>query len=352
MSELFEAEADPSSLRVWDLYTPFLLTDSDATGIMAETTGKLSIRIFDISTLTKEEIADVIASFVDAMAEQLQNILPAGAVISITSISTVGNRRRKLLEQVEIDYKCEMHLGIDDDGNSRMDAIDQSLSDVSALTIRAILELSGSDYSTVKALAASLTIDSHIPGTHTVSSLMKWYPDWREFPSACKNDGKYPPYMEDDNADSYLYDTQEECCLAWFAFSDCPTTDDLSVTKFYPDWKNSICGHKSNFEPWELDELYDSLDDCCTSKFSWNMNKCCNAPGLGGCANGAPNPDEPEETADVKYLPDWTHETCYAKTTGALESYEVSFSSSKVRDCCNSFFSWEADGCCKRSGGC
>ena len=182
MSELFDAEADPPSLRFWDLHTPWLPNaDSAATGILVIITGKFGVGFLsDISTLTNEEIQDVKASFEDAMAEHLKNILPKDAEISITSISTVGSSsRRKLLEQVVVDYKCEMHLDIDDDAKGLVDSFDESLSDkLQTLQDTVKTELSGSNYTAVTGLEASCTIESHTLGTHTISHLMKWYPDW------------------------------------------------------------------------------------------------------------------------------------------------------------------------------
>ena len=147
----------------------------------------------------------------------------------------------------------------------------------------------------------------------------------------------------DETPDFYFFDTREECCKAFFVFESCPTDEDLSVTKFYPDWRNRNCGRKSSFQPWELDELYDTLDECCEATYPSTKEKCCSTQGLGGCEDKA---------ADLVYLPDWTSEKCYGKSSGLVASHEVSFSKDSKRSCCKGWFSWDEKACCQRSGGC
>ena len=132
---------------------------------------------------------------------------------------------------------------------------------------------------------------------------------------------------------------------------------------FYnPDWTNHVCEQKtmSIFEKWELDEMYDTLDECCTDKFWWKKNKCMqNAPEGGGPDPDPPEPDEPDEpeptdgtTGGITYLPDWEDKKCHSKRTGALKNFEIKYSRASIRNCCDSFFYWEEGGCCSRSGGC
>ena len=153
-------------------------------------------------------------------------------------------------------------------------------------------------------------------------------------------------YM-DENEDDYLFDTKEECCKTWFSSESCPGSLAVTEPKFFPDWGSNVCGQKSAFKPWELDpsEIYDSLYECCQDKFSYNLEKCCSADGLGGCnaADGA---------GAIEYLPDWTYNRCEAKSVEKIQSHEVQFSSTTARGCCGKWFGWAKNDCCKRSGGC
>jgi hypothetical protein len=337
------------SLRFWDLYTPWLpASDSAATGILVIIRGKLGISDFDITIFTTEEIEEVTTSLVAAMSERLQDLLPEDAEISIASMSRVGSSRRMLLQQVVVDYKIEMHMGIDHDVDTLVDQINAALSDLSTLQIATRTHLLDAENQVkVQTLGSTLTIDSQTPGSHTISHILKWYPDWDVHPSVCSNDGKHPTYM-DDNLDDYLFDSREECCKAFFAWESCNwDTQDLSEAKFFPDWQNSGCKLKSNFEPWETDQMFDTLDDCCTELFYYNKEDCCNAPGLGGCPAKGADPD-PNEV----YLPDWSSDMCFGKNDGELAYHEVAFFKTTIKNCCDTYFSWIVEECCDRSGGC
>ena len=185
MSELFNVAADGSSLNFRDLITPWIPSagSSSATGLLVKTTGQFGITGFEISTLTtQDEISEVHTFFKGALTQQLesQDLLPEGAEVSITSISGGA-----------VEYKIEMHLDVGSDVNSFVDQMEVSLSDLSTLSSSVIHESSGSSYpATVLTLLASLSIDSYAPGTHTVSHLLQWYPDWLQQPPVCQNDGK------------------------------------------------------------------------------------------------------------------------------------------------------------------
>lgn len=155
-----------------------------------------------------------------------------------------------------------------------------------------------------------------------------------------------------DGNQGYLFDTREECCEAWFAFSSCPDALELSEDpKFYPDNARGMCGQKkaSEFKPWEIDsfEMYDSLEECCSERFPYNLDGCCGAEGLGGC--GGANQDAGGGSL-ASYVPDWVNMKCSAKTN--LVSWEVSSAKPTAQSCCHSWFEWDEDECCDRSGGC
>jgi hypothetical protein len=43
--------------------------------------------------------------------------------------------------------------------------------------------------------------------------------------------------------------------------------------RYYATWNPSqLCGQKSNFDAWE--ENYESLEECCEMKFSWDYDAC------------------------------------------------------------------------------
>ena len=178
-----------------------------------------------------------------------------------------------------------------------------------------------------------------------------WYPDWREEIAACRNDEKHPPYM-DDNPGDYLFDSREECCAVWFAFGDCLDSSDTSSAEemYYPDWVGLTCGKKSEFEPWE-DERYETLDECCSTKFWYSEQSCCSTPGLGGCLDTTPAVAAPE-VGDLRYLPDWSAEKCSSVSSSSLASWEVAYAQASAQSCCSTHFSWEVGRCCERSGGC
>ena len=149
----------------------------------------------------------------------------------------------------------------------------------------------------------------------------------------------------DEKPTDYLFDSREQCCKTWFAFESCPDPTAVTEPMFYPEWSDNVCGQKTNFTPWELDsfEVYETLDECCMSKFDWNLAECCSVEGLGGC-------EDARDIGVVKYLPDWASNKCDAGSTESLKSHEAKYASTSVRSCCNKWFGWDADGCRKRSG--
>ena len=162
------------------------------------------------------------------------------------------------------------------------------------------------------------------------------------------NDGREPAYMKkDDNAKSFLFDTQEACCKTWFSWdSECVTSAVVSSDLyFYPEWEDSTCLRKQEheFKYWETDDKFTTLDECCSKRFGWDVVACCNTPGMGGCAAGT----------DTVYTPDWTTQRCNERNEITLELWEKAFAKSTVNKCCEMNFSWDKKGCCTNSpGGC
>jgi hypothetical protein len=105
-----------------------------------------------------------------------------------------------------------------------------------------------------------------------------------------------------------------------------------------------LCGKKAEneFEYFEVDR-YDTLEECCSAKFSsYGYDACCSAPDLGGC----------QAIGDVVYLPDWIDFTCFAKSESALQEYEKDEAYVSAKVCCNEKFGWNQAACCKNAGGC
>jgi len=118
-----------------------------------------------------------------------------------------------------------------------------------------------------------------------------FYPDWTGANDSCRNGGGQPTYMN-NNVGSWMFKTLAECCAAHFSSassktSTCvgagstPTKTPGTVTgneKYYPDWSKSLCindGEQpsymtSNQEIW----MYDSLKECCDTRFTWNSAAC------------------------------------------------------------------------------
>ena len=152
----------------------------------------------------------------------------------------------------------------------------------------------------------------------------------------------------DENPNEYLFATEAECCNKWFSFESCAKSSDSSSSdpKFYPDWTNHGCGKKahSEFESWELDEVYDTLDECCSDKFEYNKEGCCSSPGMGGCASTSGS-----GTAPVVYLPDWSSHHCYSKSPNLVATHEVIYTHDTVSECCSAHFSWNQSNCLSSS---
>ena len=89
------------------------------------------------------------------------------------------------------------------------------------------------------------------------------------------------------------YDTLHLCCQQHFVWDisgccsngggcpelpDDPVVDDPGVDEldgYYPTWAaGELCAYKSGFESWE--ERFDTIEDCCTSKFSYDYDNCVN----------------------------------------------------------------------------
>eukprot|EP00985_Skeletonema_marinoi_P006405 scaffold2771_cov198-Skeletonema_marinoi.AAC.3 len=169
----------------------------------------------------------------------------------------------------------------------------------------------------------------------------KWYPNWmandESHKLTCSNDGREPTYMKNNAAD-YLFDSQEACCETWFSWKDdCVSSGDAASTDlyYYPSWKDDTCSRKQEqeFKYWETDDKFTTLDECCSSRFGWNLVACCGTPGMGGCTA--------TDSSSTVYSPDWTARSCSPRNKALLEPWEITFAESSANLCCIRHFNWE-----------
>jgi hypothetical protein len=167
-----------------------------------------------------------------------------------------------------------------------------------------------------------------------------WYPDFVDQSNSCINNGFEPSYMK-QNDSYYLFLSKQECCDQWFSYNPFCMTSSSSKEKFFPDYSTGMCSVKKEkeFETWEL-ERYDSLEECCASKFSVNFESCCSAFGLDGCST----------TETMMYLPDWNDGNCIARSKSSLATWEEIYSSTSASVCCTDNFGYRKKECCKESG--
>ena len=299
-------------------------------------TGEFSSNM-DTSSFTTAQTDETKAYFEDAIATSLGTNLPEGSIVQVTSISG-GN----------IQYEIVSFLQPGGDGRSVVAQIDQALSQtltMQAISAAVVTASSSSADSTLAFAISTVSLDSFTAGETTGVSYALYYPDWVSERKTCVNNGNTPPYMAED-PDVYTFQSKKECCNRWFVYD--PTcmgsTTTSTATKYYPDWENNTCGKKkeNELDSYQMNTKYDSLEECCSSKFSYNFNSCCSTPGLGGC----------KVSGVVKYLPDWTLNKCYAKSDGAVTDSEAVFAESSLSKCCSDNFGWDKGGCCTRSGGC
>lgn len=124
-------------------------------------------------------------------------------------------------------------------------------------------------------------------GGDNSASGANWYPDWTSGDDNCKADGNAPDYM-DINSDTWLFADRTDCCTRYFGYrlSDClgsAATSNNGTNLFFPDWSGSSEGCARDYgnirAPAYITNqgtayMHDSLDDCCTKHYSWNLASC------------------------------------------------------------------------------
>jgi hypothetical protein len=284
--------------------------------------------------MSSQEIAEVEDFFEEAIMETLalKGSLPEGSYVTVTGIS--GGI---------VSYEIVMYVSPDSDVGSIVSSIDGSLSEASSLSTIADLVKTTSSGSSVETSLSTLTVSDFTAGETTGVPDTKWYPLFDEMSSGCKNDGFEPIYMK-KSPTYYLFTSQKECCAQWFSYDPFCVASTSTKKKYYPDLSAGHCGRKQlkDFDSSER-ERYDTLEECCSDKFSgYGYDQCCSSPGMGGCT----------PTGTIAYLPDWYKSVCFQKSETALADHEKVVSYTTASDCCTELFGWKKPACCSAAGGC
>lgn len=119
-------------------------------------------------------------------------------------------------------------------------------------------------------------------GTSETASSGLFYPDWSGSNEGCLNDGSEPAYML-ANPTMWMFDTLAACCERHYAYNLSACTGEAAssgTAKFYMDWGNNKCVQDCEgaapcgglAESW--DQKYDTQDECCAEKMSWDTKSC------------------------------------------------------------------------------
>jgi len=157
----------------------------------------------------------------------------------------------------------------------------------------------------------------------------------------------------------------------------------LGDRKYFKD--NDSCGQKTAFATWET--KYDTLLDCCSANFNWQLDQCC-ADG-GGCGSNDPSTTTSATTTESPVTTSSTVQTttespitsttsstvqsttdvtttsvpvlrffadqsfgadklCNLKPLSEFESWEEPYT--ELKDCCTNKWSWDYAKCCNGEG--
>lgn len=283
-------------------------TTNESTLAEVTSSGQLSTNLSSLSPSAVEDFENAIAISLKA-----QGALPQGATVTVSGIDGSG----------VVSFTIAMLLPVESDNAEKIRDINSKLS--SATTLTAI-----SDHVNLP----SLTISEFVGGETEGVSFRKWFPDWSKSDSYCKNDGDQPPFMNNAaNKEYYLFETKAECCAAWFSSAaDCVDQEDPNAEKYVPVYSENSCSKMKNkdLESYDKDR-FDTLDECCSSKFSNSKKECCG--------------DKCTASGETVYLPNWSTSKCFALSKQLLSEYENTPSYSSNVECCNEQFGWVGSGC-------
>jgi hypothetical protein len=196
--------------------------------------------------------------------------------------------------------------------------------------------------------------------TATASSGKKYYADWTSGDETCKNDGKAPEYMINNEA-TWLWDQLADCCEKHFNYklAECKgssTATSATVSPYagfyYPDWAGDNKGCEVNsgttLAPDYMSSasnadhyLFATLDKCCEKHYSWNESSCKN--GGSSATTG---------TGTEKWYVKWSDTTCYKDCPvggtdcgGLAGYYETNNLHDTKAKCCSTHISYDYKKC-------
>lgn len=266
----------------------------------------------------------------EAMYEVLltKGAIPEGSEVEITGYDGSG----------VIQYIITMYLGETSDLGAKTAELESELTDASTLTMIASTAeaLPGSTLTSFSILAGFVNDTTGVPAG-------EWYPSWLSGEETCVNDNDAPGYM----TSIFMSSSKQECCEQWFSYATktcVGPTDDGGSTKivYVPDWSDRTCQAKQekDLTAWEETEAFDTLDECCTERLSFNLNQCCSTSP--GC----------QSSNDVVYYP--KDGKCIGGSKNSLGPYEQLVAQDTVLGCCENNYWWDSakNECCAASGGC
>lgn len=120
-------------------------------------------------------------------------------------------------------------------------------------------------------------------------------------------------------------------------------TGDLDL-KFYHGADAVSCMEKVVFQPGETP--YDTLDECCSNHYGWDVEGCCQK--MGGCPTlgiaGIDAADDSSQQAAIpneRWYPSWTGTMCSKKAN--FDSWEQNYGT--LNKCCSAHFSGDVQNC-------
>jgi hypothetical protein len=155
----------------------------------------------------------------------------------------------------------------------------------------------------------SWALSTCMGGANAKGSGKKWYADWTSGDETCKNDGKAPDYMV-DNDSLWLYADQDDCCKRFFnyKFSDClgSSATSAGTGKYFPDWAGDnegciadVAAHRApDYMKDSTTWLFATLDACCEQHYGWMESEC---KGTSGTSTA---------TGSGKWYINWSDNTC------------------------------------------
>ncbi|KAL3786122.1 hypothetical protein ACHAWO_008014 [Cyclotella atomus] len=149
-------------------------------------------------------------------------------------------------------------------------------------------------------------------GGCTLSGVVQWLPDWT-------NDHCY----EKNGKKRWSHDTLEACCSKYFSSSGACNRRDLMALKYYTPGNSDYCSAKAMSKFRALEVRFDSLDECCHTKFPQYVSDCCESSD-GGCSL----------SGKLRFIPNWKDQICFTKDEHLLSNWERPYARTTLRRVC------------------